>query len=301
MPVFRTLTVVLVLLLASVSSAVAQQPVTEVRIEIVQGIFQELPPAMVKILASPLRDLLRRDAGVTGEVGFAADAYTLADRLKDKKCELGVFHGYEFAWAKQRNPDLIPLVVTVYPTGHPQACVIVRDDSPAKSLADLKDAAVTVPTGTRGHCMLFLNKQRDGLPATTAAPTQKPPVTNEDALDAVVRGESAAALVDVAALVGYQTLQPGAAKKLRVLTKSDAFPQNVIAYSKGALTDETAKKLRKSLIDAHETPAGKPLMILWSIKRFDEIPADYNKHLEAAVKAYPAPTATTPMAGSHGR
>ncbi len=289
MPVLRTLAIGLVLLVAA-STPAGAQPVTDVRIEVVQGLFHEVSPAMIKILGTPLKELLRREAGVTGDIGFAPDINTLADRLKEKKVELGVFHGYEFAWAKQRNPDLVPLVVTVYPTGRPQACVLVRADSPAKCLADLKDAAVVVPSGTRGHCMLYLNKERGGLPATTAAPQQKPPVTAEDALEAVVGGEAPAALVDVAALQGYQNLQPGAAKQLRVLCKSDAFPQNVIAYSKGALTDETAKKLRKALTEAHETPAGKPLMILWSIKRFDEIPAEYEKHLEAAVKAYPPPT-----------
>lgn len=293
MLLLRTLAAVGIVLLLALQSP-AQQPATEVRIEIVNGIFHEVSPAMVKILGSPLRELLRREAGVTGDIAFASDLHTLTDRLKAKKCELGVFHGYEFAWAKQRNPDLIPLVVTVYPTGRPQACVLVREDSPVKSLADLKDAAVTIPSGTRGHCLLYLTKQRDGFPETTATPKQKPPVTSEDALDAVVRGESPAALVDAAALVGYQNLQPGAAKKLRVLCKSDAFPQNVIAYSKGALTDETAKKLRKALIEAHETPAGKPLMILWSIKRFDEIPSEYDKHLEAAAKAYPTPLTSTP-------
>jgi ABC-type phosphate/phosphonate transport system substrate-binding protein len=290
------------LVLLLVTGSASAQPLTEVRIEIVQGLFQDISPAMIKVLGAPLRELLRREAGVTGDVGYSADSQTLAERMKDKKCELGVFHGFEFAWAQRQNPDLVPLVVTVYPTGRPQACVVVRADSPAKALADLKDAAVTVPTGTRGHCLLYLTKQRDGLPEATAAPKQKPPVSTEDALEAVATGESPAALVDVAALAGYQNLHPGAAKRLRVLCKSDAFPQNVIAYTKGSLSDETAKKLRKALTEAHETPAGKPLMILWSIKRFGEIPAEYEKHLEAAVKAYPPPAAPGIRAtGGQGR
>ena len=67
----------------------------------------------------------------------------------------------------------------------------------------------------------------------------------------------------------------------------------MIAYSKGALSEQSAMQLRQVLTEAHTTPAGKPLMVLWSITSFAAIPADYDEHLESIVKTYPAPTKPT--------
>ncbi len=63
----------------------------------------------------------------------------------------------------------------------------------------------------------------------------------------------------------------------------------MIAYNKGALTPEAAEQLRQVLVGAHLTPGGKPLMMLWSIKRFGDVPADYQDQLAKSAKAYPAP------------
>ena len=41
------------------------------------------------------------------------DAAQLARAMKEGKLHLGVYHGFEFAWARQANPDLKPLVIAV--------------------------------------------------------------------------------------------------------------------------------------------------------------------------------------------
>ena len=128
--------------------------------------------------------------------------------------------------------------------------------------------------------MAFLDRERAGLPAATAAPKTRPVLTAEQALDAVISGESPAALVDSSALTGYEVLQPGAFKHLRVLARSEVFPQTVLAYNKGLLPEETAGQIRRLLLEAHNTAAGKPLLMLWSLKGFEGIPADYDAQLE---------------------
>lgn len=271
-----------------------------VHIQVVQGLFRDVPPGMVKIIGRPLKDLITKRTGLTGDIDTAPDAITLADRLKAGKCQLGVFHGYEFAWARERNPDLVPLVVTVPPVGKPQACVVVRKDSKATCLGDLKNEAVTVPLRTKGHCFAYLERARTGFADGTAAP-KNAALTAEGALDAVVSGESPAALLDVSLLAGYRKIQPGASQNLRILCESEEFPQNVIAYSKGAISEETAAQLREVLTTAHTTPAGKPLMALWAITNFDAVPADYSKQLDKIAKDYPSPaTVPTGTAGSGG-
>jgi ABC-type phosphate/phosphonate transport system substrate-binding protein len=264
------------------------RPADGLNIEVVQSLFRDVPQGMVKVLGRPLRELIRKRTGLTGDVSIASDALTLADRLKTNQCQLGVFHGFEFAWAKERNADLIPLVVTVYPSGHPQACVVVRTDNPAATLGQLK--SVAVPKGTKAHCLAYLDKQRAKLSEGVAAPNGKGQLSAEEALDGVVSAQCEAALVDISALAGYQKLQPGAFKRLRILCESDKFPQNVIAYSKGAITDAEADQLREVLTGAHTTPTGKPLMMLWSITRFAAVPADYQAQLDKCAKSYPTPT-----------
>jgi ABC-type phosphate/phosphonate transport system substrate-binding protein len=268
------------------STTSAAEPQNTLKIEVVQGLFRDVPPGMVKVLGGPLRQLISKKTGINGDIDLAPDALTLADRLKDNQCHLGVFHGYEFAWAKARNPDLVPLVVTVYPGGKPQACVVVHKDCPCGSVADLKQGEIVIPNRTKGHCLAYLSRQKGGEGVT---PKDGPKPSVEEALDSVVNGTSPATVVDMGAVKGYEKLHPAAAKNLKILGRSEQFPQNVIAYSKGVISDESATQLRKVLTEAHTTPAGKPLMVLWSITSFAEAPADYAKQLETIAKSYPAP------------
>lgn len=289
---------VLLVLLASPAAA-ADKP-EGIQIGMVQGMFRDVQPAMVQALSMPLRDLIRKQTGLTGEVEILPDAYVLADRMKTKRLQLGVFHGYEFAWVRSQNPEIVPLVITVPPGRKLQAVVVVHQDSKASTLSDLKDEPVVIHRGIKSHCPLFLERARIGFARTTAAPKTRPLVTAEEALDAVVQGDSPAALVDAASLLGYQTLQPGASKHLRVLCQSDLFPQTVIAYRKGTLDDETLGRVRKLLVEAHQTAAGKPLMMLWSLKGFEDVPAEYSAHLDRIAKAFP-PTpagAVSPAGGT---
>ncbi len=260
-----------------------------VKIGMVQGMFRDTQPAMVQALSKPLRSLIQQQTGLSGNVEIVPDARTLADKMKAGDFQLGVYHGFEFAWVQKTHPDLVPLVVTVPPARTLRAMVVVRTESPARKLADLADAVVLVPRGTKAHCFLYLDAQRSGLPAATARPQTKPALTSEEALDAVVQGDQPAAVVDASALLGYQHLQPGAARQLRVLCESDAFPPSVIAFQRGSLPDGTVEGVRKLLTEAHQTPAGKPLMMLWNLKGFEDVPADYGEQLTRIGKVYPTP------------
>jgi ABC-type phosphate/phosphonate transport system substrate-binding protein len=268
-------------------AAAADPPAAGVQIGMVQGMFRDVQPALVQAMSRPLRDMIQKQTGLTGDVEIVADAHTLAERMKANRYQLGVYHGFEFAWVRKQHPNLVPLAVTVPPGRKLQALVVVHVDSKATSLADLTDESVVVPRGTKAHCILYLDRARADLPATTAVPKARPTVTPAEALDAVVTGESAAALVDVAALSGYQSLQPGAHKQLRVLVQSVIFPQTVIAYDKGSLSEATVGKIRRLLTEAHTTPAGKPLMMLWNLKGFEDVPADYDAQLDKIAQAYP--------------
>jgi ABC-type phosphate/phosphonate transport system substrate-binding protein len=271
----------------------------------VQGMFRDVQPAMVQALSLPLRDIIRKQTGLTGAVQIVPDAHVLADRMKNGRFHLGVFHGFEFAWVRHQNPDLIPLVVTVPPGRKLNACIVVHAECEAKCLADLGECTITIPRGTKAHCLLYLDRNRTGLPMAVAKPKARPPVTPEQALDSILNGDSTAALVDSSALTGYQSLQPGASKQLRVLCQSENFPQTVIAYQKGQVDAGTLARVRKLLTEAHTTAAGKPLMMLWNLKGFEDVPVDYEAQLSQILKVYPPPSepvrkTVTPASGSSG-
>lgn len=274
---------------AMFSPAVRAEEPTEKQLKVgmVKGMFRDVPPALLTVLSKPFRELMLRQTGYAGDVEVLPDAYVLADAMKQKQCDLGVFYGFEYAWVKRQHPDLIPLVVTVPPGRKTQACVVVHKDHPAKTLADIDTECVVFPRGTKSHCLAFLDKLRAGMPATIAVPKPLVTKTAEDLLNTVVTCECCAALVDSASLAGYEVLHPGAFKHLRVLAQSEEFPATVIAYRKGTLSTDTAAKVKDGLLAAHRSPAGRPLMMLWNLKGFDAVPTDYEAQLEEILKAYP--------------
>lgn len=275
-------------LLGTSAPATAADP--PLRIGMVQGMFRDIQPAVAQALARPFQALMERQTGLTGNVEILADAALMAKRMKEQKIDLGVFHGFEYAWLKAAHPDIVPVCVAMPQGGVVQALVVVPADSEAKTVGDLTGEAVLIPRGTKAHCLLYLDKLRTGLPKTAARTAAKAGLTTEEALNAVVGGEYPAALVDAASFAGYQALQPGASKRLKVLSQSDKFPPGVLLTRKGALPDATVARLRDGLSSAHKAAQYKPLMMMWNLQSFEEPPADYDAQLEKCVRLYPMPS-----------
>jgi ABC-type phosphate/phosphonate transport system substrate-binding protein len=303
--ILRRFAVVGVAVFAALLSGTAradEKPV-EMKIGLVQGLFRDVQPAMMQALAKPFRDLMAKQTGYSGDVEICPDAIALAQKMKEKQLPLGVFHGFEFAWAQKVCPELLPLIITIPPGSKVQACIVVGKDCEANGLCDLKDECVVIPRGAKGHSLAFLTKARDGLAKTVAKPLNKTSLTAEDALNAIACGELTAALIDSAALEGYQTLQPGAFKSLKILAKSEEFPPAVVAYRKGMLSDDQVNTIRTGMAGAQKTPTGKMLMTLWNLKGFEPAPELYQSQLDAILKAYPLPQKPTvaPVGGTGGQ
>ncbi len=261
----------------------------ELKIGMLSGMFRDQQPKVIQALAKPFRDLMTKHIGYSGDVEVVDDPHTLCDRLKENKVHLGVFHGFEFAWAQQKCDDLRPIIVTQPTGGIVQGLIVVHTDNPAKSVADLKESGVLIPRGAKAHTLVYLEKFRDGQPAETAKPTAKTDQTPEEVLNAVANGTAKAALVDWAAFDGYKVLNPGTAKGLRVLARSEEFPPAVVCYRKGTLTDDQVTKIRDGMTASCKTPTGKMLMMLWNLKGFEAPPKTYQSSLDDILKAYPVP------------
>jgi ABC-type phosphate/phosphonate transport system substrate-binding protein len=267
----------------------AEKADLELKMGMLQGMFRDVPPAMVQALSKPFRELIQKQTGFTGDVDLCKEPIELVNKLREKKVHLGVFHGFEFAWAQKLCPELQPLVVTMPVGNKVQAMVVVNCECKFTKLADLADETVAVPRGAKAHAIAYFEKQRAGMPPNCAKPVTKLNLAPDEVLGAVASGEVTAALVDIGAFEGYQTLQPGVFKQLKILHQSEMFPQAVVAYPKGAISEADAQRLRDGLATANKTTSGKMMMTLWNLKGFEVPPADYQQRLDAILKAYPLP------------
>jgi ABC-type phosphate/phosphonate transport system substrate-binding protein len=261
----------------------------ELKMGMLQGMFRDVQPAMVQALSKPFRELIQKQTGFTGDVELCAGPMELIEKLREKKLHIGVFHGFEFAWAQQLLPELQPVVITIPGGNKVQAMVIVSQDCKHTKLADLGEETVAIPRGAKAHAIAYLEKARAGLPKGCAKPVTKLGMTPDELLGAVANGEQTAVLVDIGAFEGYQALQPGVFKQLKVLQQSELFPPAVVAYRKGAITEKEAQQIREGLSTANQTTSGKMMMMLWNLKGFEVAPADYQQRLDAILKAYPIP------------
>ncbi len=259
----------------------------------VGSLFRDVPPALVKLLTPPFQSMMRDQTGLEGEIIPAGEALDLGKQLNDKSLQLGVFHGFEFAWVHQRYPDLKPLVIAINRHRLLKAYLVVRNDNPAASFGDLKGKVISVPRRSREHCHLFLDRELAKVPAVESEFFGK--VVNhssiEDALDDILRDKVQAVLVDGVALESYEQVKSGCFARLKVLRESEVFPPAVVVYRQGAIDDVTLGKFKDGMITANQSTRGKELMATWKLTAFESVPADFDLVLSNILKAYPAPRA----------
>jgi ABC-type phosphate/phosphonate transport system substrate-binding protein len=282
-------------LVAIVPIAVAAVPAPQVRaaepgplkIGMPESMFSGLPPSVVQVGAQPFKDMFEKQTGLKGEIAVVKDYADSTAQLCAGKLDVAVFHGFEYAWVKQHT-ELIPLLIAV-PGSKIQACIVVNAECTAAGPAALKGECLAIPTATKAHCHLYLERLKEKLPAGTCGPAKLEGKTIEDALDAVASGKCEAALVDVSTLEGYKRNKPGVGTHLKILDQSDLFPAGVIVFRNNVFNAKAEKNLRDGLIKSIETPQGKLLKGLWKLEGFAEVNQAYQTDLDKCLKAYPAP------------
>src|SRR5262249_46745150 len=149
----------------------------------------DIPDPMVKVALRPFRVLMESQTGLRGKLVPAGDALSLGEQLNSNKLQLGVFHGFEFAWAKQRYPELRPLMIAVNRQRHLRAHIVVNKNGDIKDLADLEGKTLAVPRCTREHCLLYLERSCQALGKEPASFFHvENPSGLEKALDDVAEG-----------------------------------------------------------------------------------------------------------------
>jgi ABC-type phosphate/phosphonate transport system substrate-binding protein len=262
-----------------------------VKIGLVETITRGIPLAWTQLAMRPFKTLMEEQTGMVGEVIVGGDALMLAKCLCDNKVQVGVFHGHEYAWAKQKYPKLKAIALCVNKSIQSKVYLLVKATSKAASSADLKGKAIAVPRMGRAPCRVYLER-RCVKPGTTPdkfyARVDSPFLT-EEALNDLVDGEVDAAVVDGAGWDEYRAKRPGLARRLRCIAESEPFPCGVIACYPGGLSDAKIRKFSAGLLSAPTTPRGKDTLRTLRLTAFQLPPDNHDAVLQAIAKAYPPP------------
>jgi ABC-type phosphate/phosphonate transport system substrate-binding protein len=271
---------------------VGDRPPPVIRVGIVRSLFRDIPESSWGLGLRLFQPLMRVQTGLETELASPTDPETLAKKLRDKKLDLGIFQGIEFAWEHQKHAELRPLVILVNARPGRQTDLLVRQDARTTSWCDLKGEILCLPLHSREHVYAFLEKRCRQCGAPDAQHFFKKisrPKTIEDALDDVIDAKQPAALVDDVGYEAYKRRKPARAAKLKEVCKSEAFPDTVVAYRVGALDDSTLKRCREGLIKSHQTLEGELLLMFWRVTSFQAVPDDFERTLADIARAYPEP------------
>jgi ABC-type phosphate/phosphonate transport system substrate-binding protein len=267
----------------------------DIKIGVVESMFRDIPPKGVEIVLQKFTDLIEMQTGYKVQIEVAGDALSLGKAVCDGKYQMGVFNGFEFAWARDKSPDLQPLLIAVSRERNVRAHLVVRNDDNIKDIKGLKGKCLAQPWRCREFARLFL--ERRCLANLNAQPNDvfdsiAETPSSEEALDLVVGKGADAAIVDSVSYTQFVADKKNAGK-LKNLDVSDVFPPSVLAFNKDALPQKQIDNFKKGMLNANQTDKGKDMMKFCGMTAFEAIPEDYETLLQSVLKEFPAVAPTT--------
>lgn len=274
-------------LLLSAAPALGQQPK---KVDVLHiGTTGTLAPGKEESALSSLQSFIKDETGLNNDINRQKGWQELAERMAKGELHVGVFQGFEFAWATEKHPNLKPLALAVNVYQYPTAYIIARRDAGLKGVAGLQGKAVEVPVTGAGYLRFYLDRQAEaaGKPAEQFFSQVTKADNAEDALDDVVDGKVQATVVDKATLEGYKRRKPQRFNQLAPAATSQPFPPTVIAVYGNVLDDKTQQQFRQGLLNAGSKERGKITLNMFRLTSFDAPPAGFAKVLAETRKNYP--------------
>jgi ABC-type phosphate/phosphonate transport system substrate-binding protein len=237
-----------------------------------------------------LKEFIKDETGLNNEIITQKDWKELTEKMMSKELQIGVYQGYEFAWAQTDHTSLKPLVLCVNGSRYPIAYVVASKSLKIPDFAALKGQTLALPDTSRGLSSLFLGRlcQAQGKKPEEFFTKITKPESIEDALDDVVDGNVTATVLDRTALDAYKRRKPGRFQKLAEVSHSEAVLPPIIAYVDGALDKTTLDKFRNGLLKANQQERGQTLLTLFRLTGFDDVPKDFDQVAERTRKAFPS-------------
>jgi ABC-type phosphate/phosphonate transport system substrate-binding protein len=260
-----------------------------VRTGIVDTLFRDTPRSLVDSSIEGFKALMEEETGVKTESDTLPDIWVLGEQLENGKVQLGVCNGYEFAWLRQKDTSLRPLVIAVNQQRDVRAHVLVRANTGINDLAALRGKSLAIPLHTKSYCRLFLEREclKAGQDMEHYFSKFTAPANLEDALDDVVDGAVDAAVVDTVGLSRYRHRKPARAAKLKEVAASPTFPPSAVIYRPGGMDQETLASFRKALLRFSQTAPGRQILQEWKLTGLEPVPKNYEAGLDAIAKIYP--------------
>jgi ABC-type phosphate/phosphonate transport system substrate-binding protein len=238
-----------------------------------------------------LNVFIKEETGLENEILRQKDWKELAAKMAKGDLHLGVFQGYEFAWAQEGQAGLKPLALAVNVYRYPLGYVIVNKNNPAKDFSGLKGQTLSIPESDPPFLRLFVEResQKAGKGLDAYFSKVATPENIEDAIDDVVDGVTQATVVDRAALEAYKVRKPGRFNKLRPALQSQPFPPPVIAYYDDVIDTSTRTQFLNGLLGASKKEKGQTMLTLFRLTGFETPPEDFAKVLAETRRLYPPP------------
>lgn len=255
-------------------------------IGLVDSLVKELAAGRRELLDTEFPAMVKRFTGFGSRAVQGGDPFVAVKKLATGEWQFAVMPGVEFAWAKEKDPKLVPLLLAVNRSATIHAVLVGKKGNALEGFNDLKGKEVHILQG-REHCRLFANKGAGGDAGKFFGKVTRMSSV-EATLNDVLRDKVQAAVVDSAALEMFEELNPGRFKDLKVLAKSEAFPAITIAYYEGGVNAATIKRFREGMLKANDNDQGQNALANVNLTAFEAVPADYAKLLEGIRKAYPS-------------
>jgi ABC-type phosphate/phosphonate transport system substrate-binding protein len=226
-----------------------------------------------------LKGFIKEETGFENEIVRMKDWREVAEKMAKGDLHLGVFQGYEYAWAQEKYPELKPLGLAVNVYTYPVAYVVTQRDSKGKGFGDLQGQSFSIPATGQRYLRLFVERQCEPLGKKVDAFFSKitTPDNVEDALDDVVDGTVGGVVVDRAGLEAFKRRKPGRFNKLKEVARSDPFPPPLVAYHGKTLDDATRERFRTALLNANKKEKGEMMLTLFRLTGFVAVPDDFDK------------------------
>lgn len=241
-----------------------------------------------------LQGFIKQETGFGNDIKRQKDWLDLVTKMAKKELQVGVFQGYEFAWAQEKFPNLKPLALAENVYLYPVAHVVVKGNNKAKDFAGLGGQTIALPGTGQRYLRLFIDRQSQAAAGKESSAFFSKVVSAEnveDLLDDVVDGKVQAAVLDRASLASYKRRKPQRFDQLRPVAESQPLPPTVIAYYESGLDAATVQKFRAGLVGAADKERGRVLLTMFRLTRFVDVPPDFGKVLAESGKTYPPPAA----------
>lgn len=236
--------------LSSPNSAAIAKSTAELQVALIPW---QSPEAQQEKLR-PLSEYLEKQTGQKFNFQFAKDYQTAVDRLVEGKVDMAYLGPASYVQAKQRNPQIEPIVVPIdRTTGRPWyvSAIVANTDRGIRSLEDLKGKrfGFVSRSSTSGFLLASVALKERGIDPERDFASVKFSGSHDKAQTDLAEGIVDAIADDKPSFLRSQKAGKLSATRYKIIWESDPIPTGPIVVS-AKVPSELVAQLKKALINA---------------------------------------------------